>query len=126
MSDLKKKLTAQRGKVRRDTVTIEGVGALPVRGLTARELEEWRIAIRDTQKMQAELKTACLVQMGLEEDPGRLMYGPGEISQIADLPAEITEPISAKILELSGYGDVAVAALVKNSVTTSSGAGSSN
>lgn len=125
MSELRKKLDAQRNKVRRDIVIIEAVGNLSVRGLTAREIEEWRIDIRDPQKMQPELKTASLVQKGLEEEPGRLMYGPGDINVIADLPAEITEPVSAKILELSGYGDVVQKSLLKNLLPTGDDNGSS-
>jgi hypothetical protein len=127
MSKLKDKVSARRNKTRQESVFIPELKTdLPCKGVTSFVMETWRMYRRDPKLMSPQLSNAYLIQQGLLDENGRLMYSGEELNLIAELPAAITEPVSAKILELSGYGDVAQAAIVKNLPKTSTDSGSSD
>lgn len=95
MSDVKAKLLADRSGVGTETVDIDGVGKVTVRGLTRAEvLSIQQNGDLDAAEMERKLLAFAMVEPALTEDEVRQWQ--------AVAPAGELEPISAAIQQLSG------------------------
>lgn len=86
IESLKEKLTANRIQGKTDTITIEGVGTITVRGLTRHEFIIGQRLSDDMMKQERYLLSRCMVDPQMNEDDvaaWQKASGPGEINQVS-------------------------------------------
>lgn len=108
--DIKEAIMAQ--KAGREEHEIAGCKVW-IYGLSAYQMEQWR-QMRQSEKADAFLSSAKLVQLAMRDEQGERIFEDNELTQLAGRPNQLLEPVVEKALKLSGYGADAQEAILKN------------
>jgi len=103
MSDLKARLLGLRATVPSETVSVPGVGEVEVRGLTAAGRDEWEQRIVSAKGKTVRNIRASLVALCVYE-ADRLVFSPGDIDALGELPAQVVDRLYEVASRLSGLG----------------------
>ncbi|HLE52698.1 MAG TPA: hypothetical protein VI755_11585 [Anaerolineales bacterium] len=100
--------------LKRETVEIDGLGAVYVRELTGRQMVRFNEQIdamkangSDVNMERAMRLAALLVSMSVSDGDGNLLFTEADVETLSDLPFEKLRTVADKALELSGVHEVA-------------------
>lgn len=124
-------LTAEQllqAKVPMEVLRIPGLGEVHVRGMSAKELNQWQQEMLHRRKeSKADLDpnySASIVIRVACDEYGKRLFTDKQLESVSALPAFVIEPISDCGARLSGMGAAAREELAKN-LSTGPSAGSS-
>jgi len=100
--------------LKRETVEIDGLGAVYVRELTGRQMVRFNEQIdamkangSDVNMERAMRLAALLVSMSVSDGDGNLLFTEADVETLSDLPFEKLRTVADKALVLSGVHEVA-------------------
>jgi len=115
VKDVRAAILGMRGKVPIEEYEIKGAGVIYIHGFTGQEKANWQKECRKKNgEIDSTLVEPLMFQMCVRDAKGKHLYKFADVPKLMELPAAILGEVTDVCMRLSGMGENADEAIVKN------------